>query len=276
MPRVTKKNTTGWGKPVELGPIVIGPGKRAKTEAEKEQRKKERVLRNRRAAQKSREKKNTEVEALRLENERLRTELRRYRASYGILKPADDGYSFQMSVDPVAYSTASSSYMEDNERNMPHESSSSGMNSTNDSTETPPFLSPDAPTPMEFNDDEHPTPDLDPTTPDDDDDTPPTPFPDPSEPLQSAELDRQQSSSEGVTKSHQRPRYQPNMFQAQLRQLPASNLDTDFQMHVSEAPGPMVSLRNPSEDPNLGEPWTQDTVNPLSPEDRTITFPWDS
>jgi hypothetical protein len=269
MPRVTKKNTTGWGKPVELGPSVIGPGKRAKTEAEKEQRKKERVLRNRRAAQKSREKKNTEVEELRLENDRLRTELRRYRATYGPMKPADDGYVFNMSLDPVAYSTASSQYMEDDERNMTHTSSSGAVNSTHDTTETPPFLSPDAPTPMEFNDDEHPTPDLDPATPDDDDDTPPTPFPDPSEPLQSAELDGPQSCSEGIGKSHQRPRLQPAMFQAQLREMPVDVSEADFQMHLSGMPEPKVNLRNPLEDPSLGEYWNQGTVNSLSP------LPWE-
>lgn len=49
------------------------PRKRAKTEDEKEQRRVERVLRNRRAAQSSRERKRLEVEALEQRNKELET-----------------------------------------------------------------------------------------------------------------------------------------------------------------------------------------------------------
>ena len=51
------------------------PRKRAKTEDEKEQRRVERVLRNRRAAQSSRERKRLEVEALEKKTKELETAL---------------------------------------------------------------------------------------------------------------------------------------------------------------------------------------------------------
>merc|ERR1712072_1371285 len=59
----TKKRKS-WGQQLPEPKTNLPPRKRAKTEDEKEQRRVERVLRNRRAAQSSRERKRQEVEAL--------------------------------------------------------------------------------------------------------------------------------------------------------------------------------------------------------------------
>ncbi|MDA4133479.1 MAG: hypothetical protein OK454_10210, partial [Thaumarchaeota archaeon] len=56
-------------------PLTCSSRKRAKTEDEKEQRRVERVLRNRRAAQSSRERKRLEVEALEKRNQELEAKL---------------------------------------------------------------------------------------------------------------------------------------------------------------------------------------------------------
>lgn len=61
-----------WGAPVGEIPQLIGPKKRAKTEAEKEQRKKERIVRNRRAADKSRQKGKEKLASLEAEVEYLK------------------------------------------------------------------------------------------------------------------------------------------------------------------------------------------------------------
>uniref|UniRef100_A0A1Y1K7N4 BZIP domain-containing protein n=1 Tax=Photinus pyralis TaxID=7054 RepID=A0A1Y1K7N4_PHOPY len=66
----TKKRKS-WGQVLPEPKTNLPPRKRAKTEDEKEQRRVERVLRNRRAAQSSRERKRLEVEALELRNKEL-------------------------------------------------------------------------------------------------------------------------------------------------------------------------------------------------------------
>ncbi|KAI1854404.1 hypothetical protein JX265_012438 [Neoarthrinium moseri] len=66
----TKKRKS-WGQVLPEPKTNLPPRKRAKTEDEKEQRRVERVLRNRRAAQSSRERKRQEVEALELKNKEL-------------------------------------------------------------------------------------------------------------------------------------------------------------------------------------------------------------
>ncbi|KAI0008211.1 hypothetical protein F4779DRAFT_642125 [Xylariaceae sp. FL0662B] len=66
----TKKRKS-WGQVLPEPKTNLPPRKRAKTEDEKEQRRVERVLRNRRAAQSSRERKRQEVEALELRNQQL-------------------------------------------------------------------------------------------------------------------------------------------------------------------------------------------------------------
>lgn len=58
------KKRKSWGQVLPEPKTNLPPRKRAKTEDEKEQRRVERVLRNRRAAQSSRERKRQEVEAL--------------------------------------------------------------------------------------------------------------------------------------------------------------------------------------------------------------------
>ncbi|OAQ60490.1 transcriptional activator hac1 [Pochonia chlamydosporia 170] len=66
----TKKRKS-WGQVLPEPKTNLPPRKRAKTDDEKEQRRVERVLRNRRAAQSSRERKRLEVEALEIRNKEL-------------------------------------------------------------------------------------------------------------------------------------------------------------------------------------------------------------
>jgi transcriptional activator HAC1 len=94
----TKKRKS-WGQVLPEPKTNLPPRKRAKTEDEKEQRRVERVLRNRRAAQSSRERKRLEVEALEKRNKELETllinaqktnlilveELNRFRRSSGVV-----------------------------------------------------------------------------------------------------------------------------------------------------------------------------------------------
>jgi len=63
------KKRKSWGQQLPEPKTNLPPRKRAKTEDEKEQRRVERVLRNRRAAQSSRERKRQEVEALQEEKD---------------------------------------------------------------------------------------------------------------------------------------------------------------------------------------------------------------
>lgn len=74
----TKKRKS-WGQVLPEPKTNLPPRKRAKTEDEKEQRRVERVLRNRRAAQSSRERKRLEVEALEIRNQELEEQLAKVR-----------------------------------------------------------------------------------------------------------------------------------------------------------------------------------------------------
>lgn len=67
------KKRKSWGQVLPEPKTNLPPRKRAKTDDEKEQRRVERVLRNRRAAQSSRERKRLEVEALEKRNQELET-----------------------------------------------------------------------------------------------------------------------------------------------------------------------------------------------------------
>jgi transcriptional activator HAC1 len=67
----TAKKRKSWGQVLPEPKTSLPPRKRAKTDDEKEQRRVERVLRNRRAAQSSRERKRQEVEALEKRNQEL-------------------------------------------------------------------------------------------------------------------------------------------------------------------------------------------------------------
>ena len=84
-PEPSKRKRKQWGQPIpEINP-VIGPRKRAKTAEEKEQRKNERILRNRRAADKSRQRQKQAQAVLQQENEHLRHELAQYKMRFGQL-----------------------------------------------------------------------------------------------------------------------------------------------------------------------------------------------
>ncbi|KAL2171209.1 hypothetical protein VTG60DRAFT_3520 [Thermothelomyces hinnuleus] len=69
------KKRKSWGQVLPEPKTNLPPRKRAKTEDEKEQRRVERVLRNRRAAQSSRERKRLEVEGLERRNKELEAAL---------------------------------------------------------------------------------------------------------------------------------------------------------------------------------------------------------
>ncbi|KAG0132034.1 hypothetical protein HOY82DRAFT_310268 [Tuber indicum] len=66
-----KKKRKSWGQELPIPTTNLPPRKRAKTDEEKEQRRIERVLRNRAAAQSSRERKRKEVQALEEERTKL-------------------------------------------------------------------------------------------------------------------------------------------------------------------------------------------------------------
>ncbi|KAI5283516.1 hypothetical protein KEM54_002072 [Ascosphaera aggregata] len=68
------KKRRSWGQELPIPKTNLPPRKRAKTEDEKEQRRIERVLRNRAAAQTSRERKRLEVEKLETEKKQVETE----------------------------------------------------------------------------------------------------------------------------------------------------------------------------------------------------------
>ncbi|KAG0133442.1 hypothetical protein HOY82DRAFT_604937 [Tuber indicum] len=64
---VEKKKRKSWGQELPIPTTNLPPRKRAKTEEEKEQRRIERILRNRAAARSSRERKENQIEALKEE-----------------------------------------------------------------------------------------------------------------------------------------------------------------------------------------------------------------
>ncbi|EXJ80951.1 hypothetical protein A1O3_07239 [Capronia epimyces CBS 606.96] len=87
----SKKKRKAWGQPVPEIKQILPPRKRAKTAEEKEQRKNERILRNRRAADKSRQRQKAAVAELearqgRIERENacLRDLLARYQSRFGV------------------------------------------------------------------------------------------------------------------------------------------------------------------------------------------------
>jgi len=95
--QANKRKRKAWGQPIPEFKEVIGPRKRAKTAEEKEQRKNERILRNRRAADKSRQRQKAavvELEAKQIrmeqENAALRSVLAQYQSKFGSLP----GFSF--------------------------------------------------------------------------------------------------------------------------------------------------------------------------------------
>jgi len=87
-----KKKRKAWGQPIPDFKVVLPPRKRAKTVEEKEQRKNERVIRNRKAADKSRQRQKAAVAELEVktglmeaELAQLRAALTQYQSTFGIL-----------------------------------------------------------------------------------------------------------------------------------------------------------------------------------------------
>ncbi|TQW01286.1 Basic leucine zipper [Cordyceps javanica] len=118
----TKKRKS-WGQVLPEPKTNLPPRKRAKTDDEKEQRRVERVLRNRRAAQSSRERKRLEVEALEKRNQELETllldaqktnimlteELNQFRRGSGVVARSSSSLDSlrdnQISLSPVLFSS---------------------------------------------------------------------------------------------------------------------------------------------------------------------------
>ena len=84
-PETEKKKRKQWGQPVPNYKIILPPRKRAKTAEEKEQRKHERVLRNRRAADKSRQRQKAAYADMEVENAALKDALAQYQMRFGDL-----------------------------------------------------------------------------------------------------------------------------------------------------------------------------------------------
>jgi transcriptional activator HAC1 len=86
-----KKKRKAWGQPVPEIKQILPPRKRAKTAEEKEQRKNERILRNRRAADKSRQRQKAAVADLEVRQGRMEQEVQvlrdivaRYQVRFGV------------------------------------------------------------------------------------------------------------------------------------------------------------------------------------------------
>ncbi|PNP78818.1 hypothetical protein FNYG_07683 [Fusarium nygamai] len=143
----TTKKRKSWGQVLPEPKTNLPPRKRAKTADEKEQRRVERVLRNRRAAQSSRERKRLEVEQLEKKNKdleaaiqqaeqmnaRLMDELAQMRKANGLPplsqelfspqthQPAEAMVSPNATVDPMALSPCLSPVPEESEESLQQE-----------------------------------------------------------------------------------------------------------------------------------------------------------
>ncbi|KAG7412336.1 Transcriptional activator hac1 [Fusarium oxysporum f. sp. rapae] len=144
----TTKKRKSWGQVLPEPKTNLPPRKRAKTADEKEQRRVERVLRNRRAAQSSRERKRQEVEQLEKRNKdleaaiqqaeqmnaRLMDELAQMRKANGLPplsqelfspqtthQPAETMVSPNATVDPMALSPCLSPVPEESEEILSQE-----------------------------------------------------------------------------------------------------------------------------------------------------------
>jgi transcriptional activator HAC1 len=110
-----KKKRKAWGQPVPEIKQILPPRKRAKTAEEKEQRKNERILRNRRAADKSRQRQKAAVADLEVktnrieqENAMLRQVLASYQQRFGV--PDDLQVPMSTSTQPTDLMSAPSPY----------------------------------------------------------------------------------------------------------------------------------------------------------------------
>ncbi|GAB1312439.1 transcription factor that binds to CRE motif [Madurella fahalii] len=111
------KKRKSWGQVLPEPKTNLPPRKRAKTEDEKEQRRVERVLRNRRAAQSSRERKRLEVEGLERRNKELERalhdahqtnlalleEIRKFQRSSGVVSRTSSAFE-GLRQSPVTFS----------------------------------------------------------------------------------------------------------------------------------------------------------------------------
>ncbi|MCJ1391909.1 hypothetical protein MMC18_004776 [Xylographa bjoerkii] len=95
----TKKRKS-WGQELPTPKTNLPPRKRAKTEDEKEQRRIERVLRNRQAAQSSRERKRQEVE--KLEGEKYSIERQNYMLKQRLLAVEHEKYALRQQLAKYA------------------------------------------------------------------------------------------------------------------------------------------------------------------------------
>lgn len=107
-PAPQKRKRKAWGQPIPEFEKIIGPRKRAKTEAEKTQRAHERTLRNRRAAAQSRDKKQAQFAMMEIENQQLREQLAQYQARFGNL--SDTPATISDVVEPHISSTNINAY----------------------------------------------------------------------------------------------------------------------------------------------------------------------
>lgn len=114
-----KKKRKAWGQPVPEIVKILPPRKRAKTAEEKEQRKNERILRNRRAADKSRQRQKAAQAGLEQQNKDLLAENAQLRAlvqEHGLVfnfvpPPPSEDFSEDKEYDTpvISYPTPSSS-----------------------------------------------------------------------------------------------------------------------------------------------------------------------
>ncbi len=81
------KKRKSWGQQLPEPETTLPPRKRAKTDGEKEQRRIERIKRNRAAAHNSRERKRQEAEDLAVQLAHANAELSAYRTHFGDLPP---------------------------------------------------------------------------------------------------------------------------------------------------------------------------------------------
>ena len=147
-----KKKRKAWGQPVLEIKQILPPRKRAKTAEEKEQRKNERILRNRRAADKSRQRQKAAVADLEVktghierENAMLRQALARYQQRFGI--PDDLQIPMSTSTAPTDLLSAPSpmTLNDDDDEDAPDDSVIYG---TPDPESHPTFVQTDSTTPL--------------------------------------------------------------------------------------------------------------------------------
>lgn len=145
-PAPQKKKRKAWGQPIPEFEKIIGPRKRAKTEAEKTQRAHERTLRNRRAAAHSRDKKQAQFAAMEIENQKLREQLAEYEARFGALSNNTPTYSAP--VNPQIPAVNSNSYPTPSSEATPNQDLSAADLTTSSPTVSVlgPVLSQDPPT----------------------------------------------------------------------------------------------------------------------------------